>query len=932
MVAVPRGGKKKANQFASLGFGGSLNARGGRVSRKSVRRGVNGCKQTSAPQIAMSGFTWSHRENTNMRVSNLCGVPLIAFLAFHAAAQSTATYIGPNNGVWSVAGNWNVGQVPVNSAGATFNAIVPSNLAVEFDLDGARTLSGMNLQPGSLLDVKAGRQLTVSGVSVIAGMVRATGAGSLFRANSQFATLQLNARAAASNGATVRLGGLSYTCTGYGGDILSAQGSGSLLDLSSFGSLSTPYSAGCCGSYVEFWVHASDSGVVNLSSLTNVTGVSFRGWLRLREETGGKLMLPNLVTSSGYVIYESLSSSFTLPALQSVSTGYFIVPAGNQTDLPSATSITSSTIAIANGGVLNAPNLSNFDNSYLELNPQRSFNAPPLASINGAQFRLSSGSNFAVASTGYSTSSNIGYLLTADGVGTVFDGSTLTSFRATYGGGCCGDYGTNQILASNGGAVLLPGVRVIEGAGYRGVLRVRAETGGMVALNSLESTTGNVSFEASGSNLELPSLRTASSAVFTAGVFDTISAPLLEEFNAGSMNLADGAFVSTPSLTRFESSYIELTPGRFLDAPPFEKINYSRIFVREGKQFSVAATEYFNPGSPGEVFGADGVGSRLNLSSLKSFSAPWNSGCCTGWGELVVRASNGGTIDLSGLETVAGAVYNGVTRFDAISGGTIIFGSPVFASGSSRISADTSLSHVRFQSLSLRANAQLSLSLVASAHCSGNFSFDSTDENAVQLANGKLLMEGTAAGVNAQKLEVGSPNLGLPTGALPPSFQIGQLTIGRVGHATNVLLVDEFDNGNRSPGQAERLYLQGFPAENGLRILGGSTLYLGGIDLYAVIGNQWKRMQDLFAPEQSCISFDGGRICLGSPVPCPADLTGGGVVDDEDFQLFVSAYNILDCADLAMPPGCPADLNGDAFVDDADFQIFVVAYNALLCP
>jgi len=55
-------------------------------------------------------------------------------------------------------------------------------------------------------------------------------------------------------------------------------------------------------------------------------------------------------------------------------------------------------------------------------------------------------------------------------------------------------------------------------------------------------------------------------------------------------------------------------------------------------------------------------------------------------------------------------------------------------------------------------------------------------------------------------------------------------------------------------------------------------------------------------------------------------------VDDGDFQIFVVAYNILDCADLAMPSGCPADLNGDGFVDDADFQGFVVAYNELVCP
>lgn len=66
--------------------------------------------------------------------------------------------------------------------------------------------------------------------------------------------------------------------------------------------------------------------------------------------------------------------------------------------------------------------------------------------------------------------------------------------------------------------------------------------------------------------------------------------------------------------------------------------------------------------------------------------------------------------------------------------------------------------------------------------------------------------------------------------------------------------------------------------------------------------------------------------------PCPADLNGDKVVDDSDFVIFASAYNLLDCADPTMPAGCPSDLNGDKVVDDSDFVIFAAAYNDLLCP
>ncbi len=65
---------------------------------------------------------------------------------------------------------------------------------------------------------------------------------------------------------------------------------------------------------------------------------------------------------------------------------------------------------------------------------------------------------------------------------------------------------------------------------------------------------------------------------------------------------------------------------------------------------------------------------------------------------------------------------------------------------------------------------------------------------------------------------------------------------------------------------------------------------------------------------------------------CPADLNGDGLVEDADFSLFVTAYDLLDCADQNMAPGCPSDLDASGFVDDADFVIFVGAYNSLLCP
>jgi len=76
----------------------------------------------------------------------------------------------------------------------------------------------------------------------------------------------------------------------------------------------------------------------------------------------------------------------------------------------------------------------------------------------------------------------------------------------------------------------------------------------------------------------------------------------------------------------------------------------------------------------------------------------------------------------------------------------------------------------------------------------------------------------------------------------------------------------------------------------------------------------------------------GLRLAFTARAFCPWDLNNDGIVSDDDFPIFLNAYNTLDCADAGMPQGCPADFNYDRVVEDADFELFVGAYNALLCP
>lgn len=71
---------------------------------------------------------------------------------------------------------------------------------------------------------------------------------------------------------------------------------------------------------------------------------------------------------------------------------------------------------------------------------------------------------------------------------------------------------------------------------------------------------------------------------------------------------------------------------------------------------------------------------------------------------------------------------------------------------------------------------------------------------------------------------------------------------------------------------------------------------------------------------------------LSQPPVCVGDLNEDGVVDDTDFTIFIVQYDVLDCAEEAMPHFCSGDLNFDGYVDDEDAVLFIGGYNNLLCP
>src|SRR5689334_15298163 len=116
------------------------------------------CRATnSAAAPKKRGFSKIHcRHGATLIVFALAG----SFANPALAVLQTATYSGPNNGLWSVPGNWSGGVVPSNNID-TYQVIIPTNIAVQFDVVGATNITKLTLNTGATLKPLLNADLTV---------------------------------------------------------------------------------------------------------------------------------------------------------------------------------------------------------------------------------------------------------------------------------------------------------------------------------------------------------------------------------------------------------------------------------------------------------------------------------------------------------------------------------------------------------------------------------------------------------------------------------------------------------------------------------------------------------------------------------------------------------------------------------------------------
>ncbi len=350
------------------------------------------------------------------------------------------------------------------------------------------------------------------------------------------------------------------------------------------------------------------------------------------------------------------------------------------------------------GASIRMPQATTFGNGLLSIDGPGTFSAPNLASLDNTRFMLKGGAQFVSTVTSYDATGlgSTQTLFHVEGRDTLLDLSALETINDRWN-----DSNSNTrvhtIQATNGGHIDLSRLQSMT-APARGEdrLDIRAGNGGTIDLDSLERTfsnSGQVWFVFDTPSVALPALIATNGTSMWWSPNGSLDLPVLESWDRGSLTLpATGSF-SAPQLASFTSSTLTVQDAQTLDFHLLTNIDDSRFVLSGGAHLTVAAASYSAAGlaSSQTLFSVEGVGTRLDLSSLEQLIDNWNDSN-SNTRVHTIRVVNGGQIDLSGLDTIE-APIRGEDRLDlvALTGGQIeldALRSTVSNSGQIRIDLD----------------------------------------------------------------------------------------------------------------------------------------------------------------------------------------------------------------------------------------------------
>ncbi|MGB2821439.1 MAG: hypothetical protein WBF17_10685, partial [Phycisphaerae bacterium] len=415
------------------------------------------------------------------------------------AASIEATWTGgAGTTSYDTPGNWNVGEVPIND-GNTYDVIIDGAVIINYDVDPVSSVTDLSLGASSSLIVDPGTNLSVLDDARIAGIITVQGA--TFTAAAGGAQFTDNrGRLSVTGSGTLAMAATQYSPTALGSQnvtLLSADGAGSLLDLSSLTRIDDGHGSGSRTQKIE----AANQGVIDLSGVGTLTGPTVgTSALLIHVRDDGNVLLPSLTGVSGYTRFDVDVPGYTLGALATASETTFDVAGGSTVNAPALHTLHASSVQRGDGATLNAPLLKTFTRSAVALNPSRTFVNGGLEDIDDSALAVSGGRVFGVATgdvtaTEYSCAGrgteNV-TVFSADGAGSLLDLSLLTRIDDGHGSGSR----TQKIEAANQGVIDLSGVGTLTGPTYwTSELLIHVRDDGNVLLPSLTGVSGYTRFD-----------------------------------------------------------------------------------------------------------------------------------------------------------------------------------------------------------------------------------------------------------------------------------------------------------------------------------------------------------------------------------------------------------------------------------------------------
>jgi len=453
-----------------------------------------------------------------------------------------------------------------------------------------------------------------------------------------------------------------------------------------------------------------------------------------------------------------------------------------------------------------------------------------------------------------------------------------------------------------------------------------------VPLSMLTSITSNgrgyARISAAASVIDLPSLSTIEQVVFYASEGGSVQATkTASDYDSRDFWSDGGGFASTYNWTLMQAegagSLLDLSAVQLVDAG-FDTTgvgndtNIQHIVAQDGGTIDLSGVETITtPNDIKDRIEFNASGSTIDLSSLHTIDT-------AGSGSLLLTVDLGGTITTGGWSVVTAPATVTINNADPV-------GEPLPTTTLHVLGDLKSASTVVLDLLHPNTWLDVDGSIFANADFDFNaptgglitvgqrFCFSHGNEDDLELADATVHFDGAGILLQPQRLEVGGFDIGIdfPCDSFDnDNFGIGQLIIGADDQPTIVELRDDMDNGNTGGGNTEALYLFGPDA---LQIRNGSTLIINELNLY--LCETQTSIKEMFAKGVDEIPFDEGFIRMGA-LPVVGDINGDGSVNASDLLELLAAWG--DC-----PAGgyCPADIVCDGSVNATDLLELLANWN-----